>query len=86
MKQEGQRGLRDRGSRVKTSERAAPQSPICLDSNGLHHACANIIKHNMKYSLLLPLDTGFIFVEGKPLRRPASEKVITQQNTERMAG
>lgn len=40
----------------------------------------------MKYSLLLPLDTGFIFVEGKPPRRPASVKVSTQQNIGRLAG
>lgn len=57
-----------------------------MGSSGLHHACAHIIKHNMKYSLLLPLDAEFIFVEGKPPRRPASVKVSTQQNTGRLAG
>lgn len=40
----------------------------------------------MKYSLLLPLDTGFIFVEGKSSRGPASAKVSSQQNTGRLAG
>lgn len=50
-------------------------------SSDLHHACAHIVKHNMKYSLLLPPNTGFIFVEGKSPRRPASLKVSTQQNT-----
>ncbi len=76
---------RGRGSRVKASGGAAPQSKICLGTAGLHRACAYIIKHNMKYSLLLPLDTGFILVEGKPPRRPASVKVSTQQNTVRLA-
>lgn len=37
----------------------------------------------MKYSLLLAPDRGFIFVEAKPPRRPASVKVSTQQNTGR---
>ena len=57
-----------------------------LGSPGLHHACVRIVKHNMKYSILLPLDTGFIFVEGKSPRRAASVKVSTQQNTVRLAG
>lgn len=32
---------------------------------GPHHACACVVKRNIKYSLLLPLDTGFILVEGE---------------------
>lgn len=56
-----------------------------LGSPGLHHAYVCIIKHYMKYSLLLPPDTGFIFVEGMPPRRPAFAKVNTQQNTGRLA-
>lgn len=44
-------------------------------SPALHHARAYIIKHRMKYSLLLPLDAGFIFVEGKsPMRKSALSK------------
>lgn len=31
-------------------------------------------------------DTGFIFVEAEPLRRPASVKISTQQNTGRPVG
>lgn len=75
-----------RGSSGKASGWVVSQSMICLGRSGLHHACAYIIQHNIKYSLLLPLDTGFIFVEGKPPRKPASLKVSTQQNTVRLAG
>lgn len=88
---QGERGDREsretrlgRGSRGKASGRVVSQSMICLGRSGLHYACAHIIKHNIKYSLLLPLDTGFIFVEGKPPRRPVSMKVSTQQNTGRL--
>lgn len=55
-----------------------------LGGPGLHLAYVRIIKHNMKYSLLLPPDTGFIFAEGKPLRRLASKKVNTQQSSGRL--
>ena len=50
-----------------------------MATSGLHHACAHIIKHNMKYSLLLPPNTGFIFAEDKSPRKPASVKVSTQR-------
>lgn len=79
-RQEGQKSLERRLGRgqsrgEKASGRAARQSTISLACPALHHARVYIIKHRMKYSLLLPLDAGFIFVEGKsPMRKSALSK------------
>lgn len=66
---------------AETQGRGGGSVPACTT-----HACARIVKHNMKYSLVLPLDTEFIFVEGKSPRRPGSVKASSQQNTGRLAG
>lgn len=63
---------------MKASGGAAPRGNICLGSSGLHHACAHIIKHNMKYSLLLPLDTVYFRCHqgGLLLRNSALSKTL----------
>lgn len=94
MKQGAGRGDREKGQRYNIKQRVEGKGRWkssstrydLLGSPGLPHACARIIKHYMKYSLLLHSDTGFIFVEGKSPRRAASVKVSTQQNTVRLAG
>lgn len=53
-------------------------------TSGLNHACAHIKKHDMKYSLHLPPNTGFSFAEDKAPRRPPPVKVNTS-NAERLS-
>lgn len=52
--------------KMKLNGVPAPQGTTVYTS-GLQPACAHILKHHMKYSLLLPLNTGVISVEGKSL-------------------
>lgn len=80
--------LRDklgRQLRGKASGREALRGTNYPSVSGQHHACAHIRVQYEIFTSSAP-DTGFIFVEAKSPRGPASVKVSTQQNTGRLVG
>lgn len=60
---EAEQKVEERGQRRRWRRRRSSSTKHGFP--GPHHACACVVKRNIKYSLLLPLDTGFILVEGE---------------------